>query len=163
MWLKFALVLIKTCLLDNNIMMLWGENTYLSHMRGVQEQNMGTYIQWAFLHLNIILSLGTNKNIYERLDITGSKPSKVLIIFLIFIWWHCSIHIFILNDPGMVSQCAKKNSWLKKLHKSFKRLDHAHIFVKCLLAPWLLTAHICKAHTAPSCEIKYFYLHLLNP
>ena len=34
----------------------------------------------------------------------------------------------------MVSQCAKKKWWLKKLHKSFKRLDHAHIVVNASFA-----------------------------
>ena len=39
---------------------------------------------------------------------------------------------------GWWSQCAKKKWWLKKLHKSFKRLDHVHtctcIFVNVSLA-----------------------------
>ena len=48
------------------------EKIFFGHTWGVQEQNKGTYILWTFLHFNIILSLGKNKNICERLEMTGS-------------------------------------------------------------------------------------------
>ena len=45
---------------------------FFGHTWGVKDQNKGTYILWTFLHFNIILSLGKNKNICERLEMTGS-------------------------------------------------------------------------------------------
>ena len=65
----------NTCSLDN-VLILWRKNTYWSPTWGDQEQNMGTYILWTFLHFNIILSLGTNKNIFERLEMTGHSPAR---------------------------------------------------------------------------------------
>ena len=66
----------NTCSLASNILILWRENTYWSLTWGVQKQNMGTYILWTFLHFNIILSLGSNKNIFERLEMTGHSPAR---------------------------------------------------------------------------------------
>ena len=61
--------LIPVCL----TIMYWyfEEKIFFGHTWRVQEQNKGTYILWTFLHFNIILSLGRNKNICERLEMTG--------------------------------------------------------------------------------------------
>ena len=43
---------------------MWGE-IHIGHTWGTQEQNKGTYILRTFLHFNIIMPLGKNKNICE--------------------------------------------------------------------------------------------------
>ena len=56
--------LIPVCL--TMIYQYYEEKILIGYTWGVQEQNMGTYILWTFLHFNIILSLGTNKNICQK-------------------------------------------------------------------------------------------------
>ena len=66
----------------------------------------------------------------------------------------------------MVSQCTKKQWWLKKSNKSFKRLDHAHIVVNASFAhdyqlPMSVRL-ILPHHMRLNTSIVIFWIHKLH-